>query len=76
MANNLEKLKQVRIRPSWEEIEKLREPLTDGEISLAKYLDEFLPNDWEIFLKTAFKSYNKNKWKNKRPKGLGWKDDC
>ena len=63
MANNLEKVKQVRIRPSWEEIEKLREPLTDGEISLAKYLDEFLPNDWEIFLKTEFKSYNKNKGK-------------
>ena len=63
MNNTLEKIRQVRIRPSWEEIDSLKVPLTDGERSLAKYLDKYLPDDWEIFIKTEFKGYNKNKGK-------------
>jgi hypothetical protein len=34
-----------RIYPSWDQIENLRSPLTDGELALAKYLDANLPRD-------------------------------
>lgn len=34
-----------RIYPSWEQIEKLKNPLTEGELHLLKYLDRNLPAD-------------------------------
>ena len=40
----------MRIFPSWPEISELRPSLTEGELALAKYLDQYLPPDWEIFL--------------------------
>ncbi len=39
-----------RILPSWDEIEQFRQPLTDGEEALAKYLDDHLPPEWQIFV--------------------------
>lgn len=39
-----------RIYPSWENIKNLKDPLTDGEIYLAKYLDDYLPYEWEIYI--------------------------
>lgn len=39
-----------RIFPSWEEIDKLKTPLTDGEYTLAKFFDTYLPVEWEIYL--------------------------
>jgi len=34
-----------RIYPSWEQIEQLKNPLTEGELHLLKYLDNNLPAD-------------------------------
>lgn len=39
-----------RICPSWEDLKKQKTPLTDGEFGLAKFLDENLPNGWEIYV--------------------------
>ena len=39
-----------RIYPNWEDIEKLKDPLTDGELYFAKYLDDYLPQEWEIYI--------------------------
>ena len=41
----------MRIYPSWEEIEKFQEPLTEGENALARFLDDNLPGDWKIFIR-------------------------
>ena len=41
---------KMRIHPSWEEISHLKQPLTDGELTLARYLDNNLPVEWEIYL--------------------------
>jgi len=34
-----------RIYPSWEQIKQLKNPLTEGEIHLLKFLDDNLPTD-------------------------------
>ena len=34
-----------RLYPTWEQIDKLKSPLTSGEIRLLQYLDENLPKD-------------------------------
>jgi len=39
-----------RVFPDWEQIHSLKPPLTDGELELAKFLDENLPTAWEIYL--------------------------
>ena len=39
-----------RIFPDWSEIDKLQQPLTEGERYLAEYLDKYLSSDWEIFI--------------------------
>lgn len=44
-------LSKLRIYPSWEEIEKFYEPLSEGEKALASFLDENLPDDWKIFVR-------------------------
>jgi thymidine kinase len=41
---------EQRIHPSWQEVARFRTPRTEGEITLAKNLDEKLPSDWEIFI--------------------------
>jgi hypothetical protein len=40
----------IRIFPTWGEINSFRNPLTEGERELAKYLDTYLPPEWEIFV--------------------------
>ncbi len=39
-----------RIFPTWEQIKALKNPLTSGEYELAKFLDNFLPEEWEIYV--------------------------
>ena len=39
-----------RINPSWGDIESMKNPLTTGELHLAKFLDDILPEQWEIFV--------------------------
>ena len=39
-----------RIYPNWKDIEKLKDPLTDGELYFAKYLNNYLPQGWEIYI--------------------------
>ena len=39
-----------RIFPDWNELNTLKTPLTKGEMTLAKYLDEHLPLSWEIYI--------------------------
>ena len=43
-----------RIFPPWNEIDNLRVALMPGEKSLAEFLDNNLPIDWNIYLKTEF----------------------
>ncbi len=43
-------MQSKRIYPSWEEIENFRNPLTEGELYLARYLDKYLPHEWEIYV--------------------------
>jgi len=43
-----------RIFPPWSEINNLKVKLTRGEEFLAKFLDNNLPTDWNIYLKTKF----------------------
>jgi len=43
-----------RIFPNWEQIEKLRTPLTEGEKILVEYLDQNLPEEWEIYVQPFF----------------------
>lgn len=40
-----------RIIPSWNEIEKFKEPLSEGEYRLAHFLDDNLPETWKIFIR-------------------------
>lgn len=37
------------IHPSWPELNALKVKLTDGEYALAKFLDDYLPQLWEIY---------------------------
>ena len=46
----LRKETKNRIYPSWGQISILKQPLTEGEVALATYLDNNLPNEWEIYL--------------------------
>lgn len=39
-----------RIYPDWEQISNFKPPLTQGELALAKFLDETLPPTWEIYV--------------------------
>ena len=39
-----------RIYPSWAQIEVLKNPLTEGELALAKFLDQWLQPGWDIFV--------------------------
>ena len=41
----------MRIYPSWNEIKKFQEPLTEGENILARFLDDNLGEDWKIFIR-------------------------
>ena len=41
---------KIRIYPSWDQISTLKQSLTEGELALVKYLDDNLPNEWEIYL--------------------------
>lgn len=44
-------MSQSRIFPSWEQIKAFKNPLTEGELSLAQYLDRYLPQEeWEIYV--------------------------
>ena len=43
-----------RIFPPWSEIKNLKVQLWPGEEFLAKFLDNNLPIDWNIYLKTEF----------------------
>ncbi|MBU1668998.1 NERD domain-containing protein [bacterium] len=43
-------MQNSRIYPKWEDIEKLKDPLTEGELYFAKYLDNYLPKEWEIYI--------------------------
>ncbi len=43
-------MQNSRIYPKWEDIENLKDPLTEGELYFAKYLDDHLPNEWEIYI--------------------------
>ena len=40
----------AQVIPSWQEINRFRKPLTDGERRLSEFLEENLPNDWKIFV--------------------------
>ena len=46
----MKEAKHQRLFPNWEEINKLKNPLTEGELALTKYLDSHLPDRWEIFV--------------------------
>jgi hypothetical protein len=39
-----------RIFPNWDQIEKFRQPLTDGEKALALFLDDNLHSSWQIYV--------------------------
>src|SRR5205085_904453 len=39
-----------RIFPSWDDLQSLRPPLTEGERALARLLDEHLPQAWRIYV--------------------------
>jgi hypothetical protein len=39
-----------RIFPSWEQIEKLPDKFTEGETTLARFLDQHLSEDWLIYI--------------------------
>ena len=43
-----------RIYPNWEQLNNLKTSLTDGESTLAKFLDDNLPPDWEIYVQPYF----------------------
>lgn len=40
----------LRIYPNWEQLNELKTPPTEGELALAKFLDQNLPNRWEIYV--------------------------
>lgn len=42
-----------RIYPSWDNIEKFEEPLSEGERELIVFLDENLPINWKIFVRPS-----------------------
>lgn len=42
--------KKLRIFPSWEQLTNLKTALTKGEHTLAKFFDENLPLEWEIYI--------------------------
>ena len=44
-------MNNIRIYPSWKQIDELEEPLTEGENALAHFLDNNLPPDWKIFIR-------------------------
>jgi superfamily I DNA/RNA helicase len=46
----------MRINPSWEEIGKFQDPLTEGEKVLARFLDDSLSEDWKIFVRPYLNS--------------------
>lgn len=39
-----------RIFPNWQVISALKQPLTQGEVALAEFLDQNLPPQWEIYV--------------------------
>ena len=39
-----------RLYPTWNEIQNFHNPLTEGEESLARFLDDTLPEEWMIFV--------------------------
>ncbi|MFU2191995.1 UvrD-helicase domain-containing protein [Methanobacterium sp. MZD130B] len=43
-----------RIFPSWDDIEKFDEPLSEGERTFVGYLDNYLPEYWKIYLRPFF----------------------
>lgn len=49
---------ESRIFPTWEQIETLKQPLTNGEKALLKYLDEHLPKDIQWNKNDKLSEYN------------------
>ncbi len=49
-----------RIYPSWKLIEKFQDPLTEGEKSLAQFLDDNLPPEWKIFIRPQLNNSSPN----------------
>lgn len=43
-----------RTWPTWEQIEAFKNPLTAGELALAKFLDRWLPPGWDIYVQPFF----------------------
>lgn len=39
-----------RIFPSWEQMGELPDKFTAGEIALARFLDKYLPEEWQIYI--------------------------
>ena len=44
----------VRIFPTWHDLKALRQPLTPGELTLLRFLDESLSPEWEIYAQPYF----------------------
>ena len=42
-------MNKSRIYPNWDQIKSLKQEPTEGELYLLKYLDNNLPQEWEIF---------------------------
>jgi len=47
-----------RVIPNWETIQKFKQPLTEGEMTLVKYLDEHLPRDNNFIETQKLHEYN------------------
>lgn len=43
-------MKDTRLHPTWEQIGAFKNALTKGELHLVKFLDETLPDQWEIYV--------------------------
>lgn len=43
-------MEKVRLYPTWEQISAFKNPLTEGEMYLVRFLDKNLPDQWEIYV--------------------------
>ncbi|HML05840.1 MAG TPA: UvrD-helicase domain-containing protein [Methanobacterium sp.] len=53
-------MSKERIYPSWEEIKKFENPLSEGEYALASFLDENLDKNWKIFIRPQLNNSSPN----------------